>query len=90
MLVFDDQHLASREQLALALREDHQYEEAARHWQRLLDIEPDYAAAHLNLGQMYLRNLNNPDKARSHLYKVLDLRPDHPQNEEIRAFLQGS
>ncbi len=52
-LALDDEHLLSREQLALALSDQHQYAEAARHWRRLLQ-----------------------------------LRPDHPQGEQIRAFLQ--
>jgi|GEM_PF-817010 len=89
-LTLDAEHLASREQLAIALGEERQYQEAEQHWLHLLERKPDYVTAHLNLGIIYRHHLNEIDKARSHLNKVLDLRPDHPQNEEIRAFLRRS
>jgi tetratricopeptide (TPR) repeat protein/4-amino-4-deoxy-L-arabinose transferase-like glycosyltransferase len=87
-LALDKNHLASREELALALGAQHQYQQAAQHWQRLLELSPTHIAAHLNLGLLYLRHLDDPARARMHLGAVLTLKPDHPQSEQIRAILQ--
>ena len=46
-------------------------------------------AAHLLLGNLYAQKLGQPDRAREHYLKVLDLEPEHPQNVAIRRWLVG-
>lgn len=39
--------------LAHTYREDRQAEKAERYWQQALDVDPQYTAAHINLGMLY-------------------------------------
>lgn len=87
-LALDENHLASREQLALALGAQHRYPEAVEHWLYLVAQDPTHVTAHLNLGSIYLRHLGDRSRARRHLSKVLTLQPNHPQREQIKAFLR--
>mgnify|MGYP001171404103 CR=1 FL=1 len=59
-------------------------------WQRAVALEPSYVTAHFNMELTYLHQLGNSGRARAHLYKVLDLRPHHPQAEQIKGYLEGS
>ena len=43
---------------------------------------------HLMLGKVYQENLNRPDLALHHFKKVLEIWPDHPQREGLRAVIQ--
>jgi hypothetical protein len=41
----------------------------------------------LNLGLLYVRRLEQPDKGRSYLERYLELEPGSPDAEEIRRWL---
>lgn len=52
-------------------------EEAAKCWQRCLDLDPDYADAHDGLGTIALEAGNN-EQAAAHFRKALDVNPSLP------------
>jgi len=51
-------------------------DEAIVHYQKALQIEPDYAKAHLNLGNVLLQE-GSVDEAITHYQKVLQINPDY-------------
>ena len=58
--------------------------EAARHYLRVLEINPSETKAHLNLGLLYLQYLNRPQDALTHLEKCLEIDPHQPQAKRIK------
>lgn len=57
------------------------YIEAEKHYKIALDIKPDYADAHYNLAQLYLRN-GNHKKAMGHMAQALSI-IDQMKTEDI-------
>ena len=51
-------------------------DEAAAHYKKALDMEPDNARAHINLGNV-LRAGGKLDEAIAHYVKALDIEPDN-------------
>lgn len=52
--------------------------EAIRHWERAVEILPDYYTAHRNLGIVYSRVYKNYDLAIHYFNKSLEYQPDDP------------
>ncbi len=65
------------------------YESAARSFSKALEIDKNSATAHKNLGILYHQFLNQPEKARMHLGRALELQPDIYGAEQIRTLLQN-
>ena len=63
-----------------------QADAAVGHYRRALEINPDYADAHHNLG-VALANRGDPDAAILHLRKVIEFRPGHAEARRILALL---
>jgi Flp pilus assembly protein TadD len=63
-------------QLGLPLIARGKFDEAIAHYRQALEINPDYAVAHYNLGDLLLRQ-GEVDKAISHLKKALEADPDY-------------
>jgi len=55
-----------------------QLDEAIAHFQKALEIKPDYADAHNNLGKALLQN-GQLDEAMAQFQKALDIKPDHAE-----------
>lgn len=55
-----------------------QVKEAIRHWERAIELQPDFLAAHRNLGIVYSRVYKDYDKALSYFNTVLEYQPDDP------------
>ena len=64
--------------------------DAATELERLLATSPDEADAHLVLGNLYAEQLRQPDKARAHYLRVLELKPKHPRATAIRFWLKAN
>ncbi|MGE0451656.1 MAG: tetratricopeptide repeat protein [Vicinamibacterales bacterium] len=67
----------SESNLALALQEEGRLDEAAAHYRRAIEIQPDYAPAYNNLGVMQ-RSAGLVDEAIATYRKALELRGDYP------------
>ena len=63
--------------LAVALHADGRLDEAARHYQRAIEIQPDYAPAYNNLGVMQ-RAAGRVDDAIATYERALQLKGDYP------------
>ena len=63
------------EKLGEAMDEQHMVAEAIRHYNKSLQINPDFWPTHLNIG-VALRKEGKLHEALEHLYRVLSLKPD--------------
>lgn len=61
--------------------------DAAEELEKLIQIQPTDADAHLSLGGLYANQLAQPIKAKSFYQRVLALQPQHPQAAGIRNWL---
>ncbi len=59
-----------------------QYADSAEQFVRMVEIMPDNYRAHFNLGMLYKNYLDEPEQARFHFERVLEI---NPQNEELLA-----
>ena len=57
-------------------------------YETLLKKEPDNSDAHFALGQMYMVDKNNSQKALHHLNKAIELNPKHQQKEIIKVWIK--
>ena len=64
--------------LALALRADGRFEEAASSYRRSLEIKPDYAGAHANLGNL-LQDIGQFDDAVASYRRALEIDPNYAE-----------
>jgi tetratricopeptide (TPR) repeat protein len=78
---------AARFNFALTLERAGFPVDAANEMEKLVNSNPSDANAHFSLGGLYAVKLLQPSKARSHYQRVLELQPNHPQAEAIRAWL---
>jgi tetratricopeptide (TPR) repeat protein len=80
----------ARYNFALALKRGNYVLDAAIELERLLASSPDQADAHLVLGNIYAEQLRQPEKARAHYLRVLELKPSHPRAAAIRFWLKAN
>jgi tetratricopeptide (TPR) repeat protein len=80
----------ARYNFAIVLKQSNHLTDAANELQKLVARHPNETRAHLALGNLYARQLNQPAKARVHYQKVLDADPRHPQAAAIRYWLSGN
>lgn len=64
-----------------------EYARAEREFLRALQLAPDDAAIHFNLGILYDDHLDNRDKARTHYERFLELAPDDPDVPRVVQWL---
>jgi len=50
-------------------------EEAATHYERAIDINPQYAKAHYNYGNLLKNELGSPEEAATHYERAIDINP---------------
>jgi len=80
----------ARYNYALALKQAGRSADAAAQLEQVVDANPDNARAHLTLGNLYADQLRQPDKARLHYLKVLEINPGHPQAGAIHFWLTAN
>lgn len=57
-------------------------------YETLLKKEPNNSDAHFALGQMYMVDKDNAEKALHHLNKTIELNPKHRQKEIIKVWIK--
>lgn len=77
----------ARFNFALALEAAGYSLDAAIEMERVTDLEPDNASAHLMLGGLYSDTLQDVALARMHFVRLLEIQPGHPQANRIRRWL---
>mgnify|MGYP003952174221 CR=1 FL=1 len=77
----------AREGFASALNQSEYYVDAAREFHVLLEVHRNNVPAHLGLGVLYARHLNEPEKAEHFYRRVLELNPQHTEGANIRQWL---
>lgn len=87
-LVIQPDSRAARYNFALALQRANYPLDAVEVFQAVLAEDPADARVHLALANLYAQVLDQPDRARQHYSKVLEIDPDHPQATAIRYWLQ--
>jgi Flp pilus assembly protein TadD len=64
------------------------YGTAERRFRKAVSLEPRGMLGHKNLGVLYLQYLDFPQESMVHLRRALELDPDMPEAESIRAILR--
>jgi tetratricopeptide (TPR) repeat protein len=80
----------ARYNFALVLKRANCLPDAVNELERLLTVHPNEARAHLALGNLYAQSFGQPDKARPHYLKVLELDPRSPQASAVRYWLKDN
>lgn len=77
----------ARYNFALLLKQAGFLADSAAEFERILAIYPNESRSHLALGNLYAQQLKQPEKARAHYLKVLEIDPRNPQAAAIRYWL---
>ncbi len=80
----------ARYNFALALKVGGYWEDASEQFQTLVSIDPADARAHLSLANLYAQQLQQPEQARGHYARVLELNPRHAEATKIRYWLAAN
>jgi len=78
----------ARYNYGLALKQGGRYAQAAAQLEQVVTADPINARAHLTLGNLYADQLREPDNARLHYLKVLEIDPGHSQAGAILFWLK--
>lgn len=76
-----------RYQDAFALLQRGAYDEARPQFEALLRLDPNFAKAHLALGQIYSQRPETKRQAQQHYLLFLQMRPDDPKAPDVRHWL---
>jgi Tfp pilus assembly protein PilF len=89
LLAVEPGNTQARQQLAMTLYRQQDFQGAAGQLQAVLKQDPDDAYAHFNLAILFARHLEAPGRAREHLQAVIDA-PGAPEElrEEARTRLE--
>jgi Flp pilus assembly protein TadD len=77
----------ARYNFALALKSAGYWLDAVEELKRLVASSPSDARSHLSLGNLYSQQLRQPELARAHYERLLELNPRHPEAGRIRYWL---
>jgi tetratricopeptide (TPR) repeat protein len=77
----------SRYGFAQSLHRSKFYVDAAREFERLIEVYDTYLPGHLELAIIYAGKLEMPGRAKAHYRRVLELNPQHPEAAVIREWL---
>lgn len=64
-----------------------QYDRAEAEFLKALEIEPDDASVHFNLGILYDDDLGKKDKARTHYNRFIELAPNDKDVQQVQEWL---
>lgn len=88
-LVLKPDSSSARLNFALALDRAEFPVDAAAEAEKVAAAHPTDVAAHLLLANLYAQRLDQPERARPHYRRVIELEPEHPQSVAIRRWLAG-
>ena len=77
----------SRYGFAQSLHRGEFYVDAAREFEKLIEVYEAYLPGHLELAIIYAGKLKMPDRAKMHYRRVLELNPQHSEAPVIRDWL---
>jgi len=77
----------SRYGFAQSLHRSKFYVDAAREFEKLIEVYDTYLPGHLELAIIYAGKLEMPGRAKVHYRRVLELNPQHPEAAVIREWL---
>lgn len=80
----------ARYNFALALKAGGYWNDAADQLRRILEQNTSDARAHLSLANLYSQQLRQPERARDHYRRVLEINPTHPEAAKIRFWLAAN
>jgi len=80
----------ARFNFAVALQKSGYPRDAANELEKLLAADSSEARAQFALANLYAQQLGEPDKAREHYLRLLELEPQHPQATAIRYWLEAN
>jgi tetratricopeptide (TPR) repeat protein len=80
----------ARYNFALALQRANYPQDSANELEKILARNSKDVRAHLALGNLYSRQLQNKTRAREHYQKVLELEPQHPDALAIRYWISAN
>jgi tetratricopeptide (TPR) repeat protein len=80
----------ARYNFALALRDSGFPQDAADQLRKLLAANPNELRAHFSLANLGAQQLHQPELAREHYTRLLELQPNHPEAGKIRAWLANN
>ncbi len=80
----------ARYNFALVLRDAGYWLDVVNELEKLLAASPEEARAHFALGNLFAQKLREPQRARPHYLKVLEVEPRHPQAASIRYWLAAN
>lgn len=80
--------VSARWNYALALQRAKYPADAAEEFEKYAAAEATNGRAHLALGGLYALELDDPDRARTHYSRFLELDPQHPQAANVRQWIQ--
>jgi tetratricopeptide (TPR) repeat protein len=86
-LIIEPADVNARYNFALSLQKANYPLDAVNELEAIVATHPDETTAHLALANLQAYSLAQPAKAREHYLKVLQLQPNHPQANLIRAWL---
>lgn len=89
-LVLDPDSFNARYNFALALQKANYPRDAANELEKLLPDAPSDTRLHLLLANLYAQQLFQPQLARDHYLRVLELEPTHSQATAIRYWLAAN
>jgi tetratricopeptide (TPR) repeat protein len=64
-----------------------EYDKAIKEFEKVLELKPDDAESHYNLGVIFSEQLNDRKKAILHFRKYLTLAPHDPESEQVRRYV---
>ncbi len=79
---------AARYDLALARMYEHKWGRAVEQFQKVIELEPEYADAHANLS-VCLTRLGRPERAMQHIERAIELDPQKKRYRKIKRQLDG-
>lgn len=80
--------VSARWNYALALQRAKYPADAAEEFEKYAAADATNGRAHLALGGLYALELDDPDRARTHYARFLELDPQHPQAANVRQWIQ--
>ena len=89
-IMYKPDYVKAYNNLAAAYKEKGWHGKAITAFSKALEIDPDYAQAHLGLASIYANELKNRQKAIYHYKQYLKLQPQGPYAPQVRAWLGGS
>lgn len=84
----DPKHLRAYSNLGVLQSVSGNLKEAERSFKKIIEIDPKFSVTYKNLGILYDTRLKNKEQASVHYKKYLELAPDSPDRQLVKAWIQ--